>query len=112
MTGREATLEKRCVKRARQEGGELLKLLPWLASGLPDRLLLLPKGVIAFVEFKAPDGRLTPLQVWWKDRLEKLGFVHEVIRSVDEFDDLLIQLTDPPSDDPRENGWVGDNGLP
>ena len=89
MTGPEATLERRCVRATRAAGGELLKMLPWAVRGLPDRLLLLPGGWSCWVEFKAPDGRLTPLQEDWERRLKEVGQRHAVVRTWEEFEDLL-----------------------
>ena len=88
MTG-ESALERRCVKMARDAGGELIKLHPWTVRGLPDRLLVMPDGVVAFVELKAPEGRLTPLQEWWRDRLVELGHRHLVIDDIEQFEAVL-----------------------
>jgi len=92
MTGPEATLERRCVKAAKAAGGELIKLLPWSVRGLPDRLLVMPGGVIVWVEFKAPTGHLTSLQAYWKHRLESLGHRYEVVRDWEGFKFLLSKI--------------------
>ena len=89
MTGPEATLERRCIKAARAAGGELIKLLPWALRGLPDRLLLLPGGLVVFIEFKAPEGSLTRLQGYWRARLGQLGCRHAVVKTWEEFEALL-----------------------
>lgn len=61
----------RCVERA---GGMALKF-PYAPSGWPDRMVLLPGGVVLFFELKRPKGgRLEPLQPWWHAQLRKLGF--------------------------------------
>jgi hypothetical protein len=44
-------------------------------SGVPDRLVLIPGGVIAFVELKAPGKQMRPLQIKRKRQLEELGFL-------------------------------------
>ncbi len=53
--------------------------LKWVCpgwSGVPDRILLLPGGRVQFVELKRPKGgKVDPLQIWWKRRLESLGFI-------------------------------------
>ena len=46
---------------------------PW-PGRVPDRLILLPGGKLAFVEVKAPGQTLRPLQVRRKAQLEALGF--------------------------------------
>lgn len=87
--GAEANLEQQCVALTKRAGGLMLKLLPWLVRGLPDRILLLPGGWIAFIELKAPEGRLTLLQGWWQRKLTDLGFRHRVVRTLVEFDAVL-----------------------
>ena len=85
----ESALERRCVKAAKAAGGELIKLLPWAVRGLPDRLLIMPGGLHTWIEFKAPEGVLTPLQRYWYTRLENLGCDYQVIREFSEFERLL-----------------------
>ncbi len=89
MSAPESTLERRCVKAAKAAGGELIKLLPWALRGLPDRLLVMPGGRHVWVEFKAPEGRLTPLQRYWYTRLENLGCTYQVIDTFEDFERLL-----------------------
>ncbi len=52
--------------------------------GIPDRLILLPRGRIYFVELKAPGKNLRPLQVKRKRQLEALGFKVYVIDSYEK----------------------------
>ena len=52
--------------------------LKWVCPGwcgVPDRILLLPGGRVQFAELKRPDGVPSPMQIWWKRRLEGMGFV-------------------------------------
>lgn len=60
---REKTIEAKLVKNVRSMGGLALKFSSPGFDGVPDRLLLLPGGRIAFVELKAPGKMLRPLQV-------------------------------------------------
>lgn len=53
-------------------------------AGIPDRLVLLPRGRIYFVELKAPGKNLRPLQVKRKRQLEALGFKVYVIDSYEK----------------------------
>lgn len=50
---REKTIEAKLVKITRSMGGLALKFLSPGFDGVPDHLVLLPKGGIAFVEMKA-----------------------------------------------------------
>jgi hypothetical protein len=43
-------------------------------NGVPDRLVLLPNGKMAFVELKAPGKKMRSLQIKRKRQLEALGF--------------------------------------
>ena len=50
-----------------------IKLILFSGSGFPDRTILC-KGQVFFIEFKYEDNGLSPQQVKWKERLERLGF--------------------------------------
>ena len=80
----EASLERRCCTLARKRGIWAVKLMPSVA-GLPDRLLLIPGGRVAFIEFKSPTGRVRPVQERVHGMLRSLGFTVEVIRHPAEF---------------------------
>lgn len=76
---REKTIEAKLVKTVRIMGGLAPKFVSPGFDGVPDRLVLLPKGKIAFIELKAPGKALWPLQVRRKRQLEALGFpVHRI----------------------------------
>lgn len=81
--------EQHCRGIATEHGCILLKLSPLGAAGIPDRLLLMPGGRVAFIEFKQPGRYLKPLQRWWRDRLVAMGFMAEVCRSSADFRKLL-----------------------
>lgn len=70
----ERTVERHLTQEAKRRGGLALKFVSPGMDGVPDRILLLPYGRIAFVELKAPGKTLRPLQVRRKAQLEGLGF--------------------------------------
>jgi hypothetical protein len=72
---REKQIENALVKAVRDSGGIAPKFIAFGMSGVPDRLVLLPGGKMAFVELKAPGMRLRPLQIKRKRQLEGLGFL-------------------------------------
>ena len=50
-----------------------MKFTPTNWVGAPDRLIILPRGQIGFVEVKALGQRTRPLQEAWHRQLRKLG---------------------------------------
>ena len=72
---REKTIEGKLVKAVKIMGGLAPKFVSPGLDGVPDRLVLLPGGKIAFIELKAPGKELRPLQVRRKRQLESLGFL-------------------------------------
>ena len=55
-------IEKKLVEKVKQVGGMTLKFVSPGNSGVPDRLVLIAIGKIAFVEVKAPGEKPRPLQ--------------------------------------------------
>ncbi len=51
---REKQIEQKLVQAAGKSGGICPKFTSPGSAGMPDRLLLLPQGRMAFVEVKAP----------------------------------------------------------
>lgn len=72
---REKTVESKLVKAVKAMGGLAPKFTSPGLDGVPDRLVLLPGGKIAFIELKALGENLRPLQVRRKRQLEALGFL-------------------------------------
>ncbi|KFB68872.1 VRR-NUC domain-containing protein [Candidatus Accumulibacter vicinus] len=58
----ESTVEIYLVRRVKALGGKVLKFVSPGNAGVADRLILLPKGVHAFVETKRLGEPLDPLQ--------------------------------------------------
>ena len=90
---REKHIEQKLIKKVKDKGGLALKLVSPSLDGLPDRLLLLSKGKIAFAELKAPGKKLRPLQEKRKRQLEELGFLVFVIDNTDEIDAVIEKVT-------------------
>lgn len=68
----ERTVEAYLVKKVKDAGGFCIKLVG--IAGIPDRLVLLPKGRIVFVELKDKGKKPRPLQQHRLDKLRGLGF--------------------------------------
>ena len=70
----EKTIEAKLVQTVKSMGGLAPKFVSPGLDGMPDRLVLLPNGKMAFVEVKAHGKKPCPLQVRRKSQLESLGF--------------------------------------
>lgn len=85
----EAKIEKRLKKRIEEDlNGLCLKILCNHFSGFPDRMCLLPKGRLIFVELKAPGEKPSKLQLLIHRKLSNLGFNILVIDSKEKVDAL------------------------
>ena len=71
---REKTIEQKFVAAVKTAGGLALKFTSPGFDGVPDRIVLLPGGKMAFVEVKAPGEKPRPLQLARHRLLRRLGF--------------------------------------
>lgn len=78
----EQDIEKKLVKMVNEVGGMALKFVSPGNSGVPDRLVLIAIGKIAFVEVKAPGEKPRPLQLRMINKIRKLGFKVYVLDDV------------------------------
>ena len=84
---REKIIEEKLIKAVQQNGGVCWKFTSPGTAGVPDRLLLLPGGRIAFVEVKAPGEETRPLQRARLRLLQGLGvrvFVLDNLAGIDK----------------------------
>ena len=70
---RESVVEKHLTIEAKKRGGMSVKFVSPGLDGVPDRLVLLPGGKLAFVELKAPGKKMRPLQIHRAKQLTALG---------------------------------------
>lgn len=70
-------------------GGLCPKFISPGLDGMPDRLVLLPFGRIAFVEVKAPGKVPRPLQVSRHGMLRRLGFKVYVLDRPEQIKEIL-----------------------
>lgn len=89
---REKTIEAKLVKAVKLMGGLAPKFISPGFDGVPDRLVLLPGGKLAFIELKAPGKVLRPLQVRRKSQLESLGFSVYCIDGVEQIGGILDEI--------------------
>ena len=90
---RERQIEQRLTQAVRKRQGLCPKWVSPGLDGVPDRIILLPGGRIAFAELKAPGKPLRPLQRRRKAQLEALGFRVYVIDNQEQIGGVLDALS-------------------
>jgi hypothetical protein len=96
---RERDIEQYLVKQAKGFGGKAFKWVSPGNIGVPDRIVTLPGGRIAFVELKAPGKKPTAMQIHQHGFIAEQGLPVVVIDSIVGVDALL-------------NGMRAQGGLP
>ena len=89
---REKAIEAKLVQTVKSMGGLAPKFTSPGFDGVPDRLVLLPGGKLAFIELKAPGKVLRPLQVRRKSQLESLGFSVYCIDVAEQIGGILDEI--------------------
>lgn len=75
----EKLLEKKLRVKIESIGGMCWKLPTIHLSGIPDRICLIPGGIVVFAEIKTTEEKPKKLQLFWHRKLRKLGFRVEII---------------------------------
>ena len=89
---REKTVEQKLVSEVKKAGGICPK---WVApgfDGVPDRIVMLPGGRIAFVEVKAPGEKPRPLQVARHVLLRRLGFRVYILDEIEKIGGIIDEI--------------------
>jgi len=89
---REKDIENKLTLAVKKAGGIALKFVSPGFAGMPDRIVLLSDGLIAFAELKAPGKKPRPLQLARHRLLRSLGFKVYVIDSVKQIGRMLDEL--------------------
>ena len=89
---REKQIEQKLVQAVRKSGGMCLNFVSPNFDGMPDRLILLPGGKIAFAELKAPGKKPRPLQLARHKTLTNLGVRVYVIDSAEQIGAILDEI--------------------
>lgn len=90
----EKQVELKLVTETRKRGGLAVKFVSPGYAGMPDRLVLLPNGKLAFVEVKAPGKKPRVLQVKRHERLRELGFRVFVLDTPEDVPGLLETIAE------------------
>jgi hypothetical protein len=88
----EKYIEKKLVAAVKSLGGMAPKFVSPGIDGMPDRIVLLPMGKIAFVECKATGKKMRPLQNKRKKQLEALGFLVYCLDDIEQIGGILSEI--------------------
>ena len=89
---REKAIEEKLVETVKSMGGLAPKFISPGIDGMPDRIVLLKHGRLAFVEVKADGRKPRPLQVRRKRQLEALGFSVYCLDDVTQIGGMLDEI--------------------
>ena len=89
---REKTTEQKLIKAVKNAGGIAPKLVSPGFDGMPDRIVLLPKGHMAFVEVKAPGKKPRPLQAARHGLMRRLGFKVYVLDDPEQIGGIVDEI--------------------
>lgn len=90
----EAKIEDYLRRRVKETGGQYRKLVWPGHRGAPDEMVWWFGPRVAFVECKAPGGRLDPQQDREIAGLTKDGFKVFVVRSPEDVDRVIVAMCD------------------
>ena len=89
---REKEIEKKLIQAVKKRSGICLKFVSPGFAGVPDRIVLLPKSRIGFVEVKAQDEKPRPLQTSRHKLLCRLGFKVYVLDDPAKIGEIIDQI--------------------
>lgn len=91
----EKLVEKKLCEYTKNAGGYCMKVMTQFFNGFPDRMILLPGGIIFFVEVKTTKQKARKLQVHIHNKLKELGFdvyvIDRVVNAKKLIDDKSIK---------------------
>ena len=89
---REKQTEQKLVSAVKKLGGIAPKFMSPGLDGMPDRIVLLPTGIIAFVEVKRYGEKPRPLQEARHELLRRLGFDVYILDDGEQIPGLLTEI--------------------
>lgn len=89
---RERDIETVLVSEVRKHGGRAYKFVSPGNDGVPDRLVVMPGGVVIFVELKSDTGRLSMQQKVQLKRLEEMGQWVEIVKGPAGLCEFFLKL--------------------
>ena len=92
---REKSMEAKLDDAVKTAGGVCWKFTSPGTAGIPDRIVLLPSGRIAFVEVKASGEKPRPLQRLRIRTLRRLGFKAFVLDTPEQIGGIIDAIQTP-----------------
>ena len=89
---REKNTEQKLVSTIKSMGGIAPKFVSPGYDGMPDRIVLLPGGHMAFVEVKVPSEKPRALQLARHELLRGLGFKVYVLDDAEQIGGILDEI--------------------
>lgn len=89
---KEKAIEIKLVRTVKSAGGIAPKFVSPGFYGMPDRLVLLPIGKLAFVEVKSPGQKPRALQAATHKLLQNLGFKVYVLDDMQQIGGILDEI--------------------
>lgn len=88
----EKKIEQKLVKAVRNIGGLALKFVSPGCDGVPDRLILIAYGKVAFVEVKAKGKKPRPIQIRRINQIKNLGFLVFILDDEKDIPSIIKQV--------------------
>ena len=88
----EKEIERKLVREIQLMGGKAVKFVSPGYDGMPDRLVLIPGGHVAFVELKRPGEKPRKLQEARHKMLRKLGFKVYVLDNKEKIGGIIDEI--------------------
>lgn len=89
---KEKLIEQKFVNEIKSKKGLCLKMTCPSFIGMPDRLVLLPKGKLGFVEVKSKGQKPRPIQLSRHKLLKKLGFQVFVLDDEQQIEKIIGEI--------------------
>lgn len=92
LNKREKVIEQKLVQAVKLRGGSCPKFTSPGFDGMPDRLVLMPKGRAGFVEVKSKGEKPRPLQLARHRLLKSLGFKVFVLDDPEQIENIIDEI--------------------
>ena len=92
MIESEKLLETKLKNGVEKMGGWCIKMLSTHLTGLPDRVCLLPGGIIFFAELKTTKKKAKKIQILVHHKIRKLGFDVYLIDTSAQINQILKRI--------------------